>query len=298
MSVIVHMLCALEQSAEHKLRFVKRIVGKLVHYRLMVPNGKFYLGQLIKVSFSESGDDMEKVVRMTEWARAEAWYWRNVMAFCGRRTRIPDPLYCLPPWTLRAHTDAAGGSRLHMGYGAGAVLGKEWWCYLPWGDSINQGRLHSDGKRLDRKMSAWELLGPLMVLTAGVELVKGKALVIPVDNQGSVSIFRKGWCTGCSLATTLALAISEVAASIDCRLEVVKIRRCSNAEASAADAISKADWSRFRLLMPGASPSPAKIPAALVSWVRHPVADRNLGEKILGEMGLIRTILGHRESYY
>ena len=146
-------------------------------------------------------------------------------------------------------------------------------------------------------MSALELVGPLMVLTAGVELVRGKALVIPVDNQGSVSIYRKGWCSSCSLATTLALAISEVAASIDCRLEVVKIRRCSNAEALAADAVSKADWTLFRQLMPGATPGPAKIPTALVSWVNSPVADRNLGQKILREMGLVRTILGHRGCY-
>jgi len=177
------------------------------------------------------------------------------------------------------------------------VLGEEWWCYLPWGDRINQGKLHNDQKRLDCKMSAWELVGPLMVLTAGVELVKGKSLVIPVDDQGSVSIFKKGWCSGCSLATTLALAISEVVASIDCKLEIVKIKRCSNVQASAADAVSKADWARFRRLMPGALPGPAAVPQALVSWVHSPVADRNLGERILAQMGRVRTILGHRENY-
>ena len=293
-AVIVHMLGLLEQTGEHKLSFLKRIVGKLVHYRLMVPNGKFYLGQLVKVS---QGEDLEEVVRVTDWARAEAWYWRHVMPFCGQRTRLPDPEYCLPPWTLRAHTDAAGGSRQHCGYGAGAVLGEEWWCYLPWGDWINQGRLHADGKRLDCKMSAWELVGPLMILTAGVELVKGRSLVVPVDNQDLVSIFQKGWCSGCSLATTLALAISEVAASIDCKLEIVKIKRCGNVPASAADAVSKADWARFRRLMPGASAAPAVVPQALVSWVHSPVADRNLGQKILGQMGRVRTILGHRDNF-
>ena len=198
---------------------------------------------------------------------------------------------------MRAHTDAAGGSRVHCGYGAGAVLGEEWWCYLPWGDKINQGRLHSDNKRLDSKMSAWELIGPLLVLSAGVELVKGRSLVIPVDNQGSVSIFKKGWCTGCSLATILALAISEVAASIDCKLEIVKISRCSNVPASAADAISETEWARFWRLMPGASAAPSVVPLALLSWVQDPVADRNLGQKILAQMGLVRTILGHRENY-
>ena len=296
-AIIIDMLCSLEKTSEHKLRFLKRIVGKLIHYRLMVPNGKFYLGQLIQVSKSIPGEDLEKVVKMTDWARAEAWYWRNVMAYCGHRTRLPDPSYCLPPWTLRAHTDAAGGSTVHLGYGAGAVLGEQWWCYLPWGDKINGSHLHSDGKRLGCKMSVLELLGPLMVLSAGVELVRGRSLVIPVDNQGSVSIYKKGWCSGCSLATTLALAISEVAASIDCKLEIVKIRRCSNGPSSAADAVSKAEWSRFRKLMPGATPGPAVVPRALARWVHSPVADRNLGQKILTELGLVRTILGHRDNF-
>ena len=99
------------------------------------------------------------------------------------------------------------------------------------------------------------------------------------------------------MATTLALAISEVAASIDCKLEIVKIRRCSNVPASAADAISKREWARFRRLMPGASAAPAVVPLALVSWVQNPVADRDLGQKILAQMGLVRTILGHRENF-
>ena len=67
--------------------------------------------------------------------------------------------------------------------------------------------------------------------------------------------------------------------------------------ASAADAISKAEWTRFRRLMPGASVAPAKVPLALVSWVQDPVADRDLGQKILAQMGLVRTILGHRDNY-
>ena len=49
--------------------------------------------------------------------------------------------------------------------------------------------------------------------------------------------------------------------------------------------------------MPGASAAPAVVPLALVSWVQDPVADRNLGQKILAQMGLVRTILGHRENY-
>ena len=113
---------------------------------------------------------------------------------------------------------------------------------MPWGEVINSDQLYVDGKRMSCKMSAWELLGPLLVLTAGVELVRNRSLIVMVDNSGSVAIYKKGWCTSCMLCTTLALAISEVSAAINCRLEIVKVMRCSTVGAEAADAISKADF--------------------------------------------------------
>ena len=168
---------------------------------------------------------------------------------------------------------------------------------MPWGPAINRGKVYRDGVRLDCKMSAWELVGPLMVLTAGVEMVKGRSLVIRVDNAGSVSIFKKGWCTSCMLCTTLVLAISEVSASIHCRIEIVKIRRCSDNPSSAADAISKADWRRFRSLMPGADLEPAKLPVTLLKWVQDPVEDRTLGRRILREMDIKRSVFGDYKEY-
>ena len=234
---------------------------------------------------------------MTDWARSEAWFWRIMLPFCGGRTPCPDPDYCLPPWTLRGWTDAAGGTMGHQGYGLGGVIGEHWWVYLPWGRSINSGELYTDGGRLDCKMSAWELLAVLVLVSAGAELVRGNSLVVPVDNQGSVSIYQKGWCTSCMLSTTIAVALSEVAASLDCKLEVVKVRRCSTREAEAADAISKADWRRHRRLMPQSNHGLAMVPVTLSKWVEDPVEDRTLGERILRELGVRKSILGHHRSY-
>ena len=178
----------------------------------------------------------------------------------------------------------------------GGVMGEHWWFYLPWGSKINSGELY-DGSRLDCALSAWELLGPLVLISAGVEHVRGKSLVVPVDNQGSVSIYAKGWCTSCMLSTTVALALSEVATAIDCRLEVVKVRRCSTRQAEAADAISKADWRRFRKLMPQSRLGPAMVPVTITNWIQNPVEDPHLGERILRELGVRKTMLGHHSNY-
>ena len=75
LGVIVQMLIMLEKEDTLKLGFAKSIVGKLIHYRMMVPNGKFYLGQLIRISKSGPKDSMEREFKMTDWARHEAWFW-------------------------------------------------------------------------------------------------------------------------------------------------------------------------------------------------------------------------------
>ena len=68
-------------------------------------------------------------------------------------------------------------------------------------------------------------------------------------------------------------------------------------EAEAANAISKADWHRFRRLMPRVSLGPVRVPRALVQWVHNPMEDHHLGERILRELGVRRSILGHHGDY-
>jgi hypothetical protein len=297
MAVILGMLRELEGGQTVGLGFVKSLTGKLVHYRLMVPLGKYHLGQLIRMGISGSEDSMEKEVLLTEWSRAEAAYWGRMLPFCGRRTLLPDPDFQLPRWSLTADTDAAGGSTNGLGYGAGGVLGGTFWCYVAWGEAINTGVIYRDGVRLDCKMSAWELLGPLLLLTAGARLIRGKCLIVRVDNAGSVAIYKKGWCTSCMLCTTLVLAISEVAAALGCRLEIRKVTRCSTEGSRAADAISKGDFIKFRRIKPRSTLDPAPVPRSLTEWVRNPVEDMDLGKKLLGELGLRRNEFGHHSSF-
>ena len=295
--VRVEMLLQLEEGREHTLLFLKRITGKLMAYRRLVPQGRFHLGQLVKASTSGSNCDMGRIVTVSDWARYEAWFWRTMLPFCAHRARLPDPDFHLPPWTLHAYTDSAGGVPRGWGRGAGAVMEDGWWSYLPWGDVINSHRVFEDGVMYRCKMSAWELVGPLLVLTAGMEKVRDRSLVVPVDNDGSVKIYKKGWCTSCILCSTLALAISEIAAAINCRIEIVQITRCSTRLAEAADAISKGDIRKLRSLVPNTSPAPARVPKVLISWVANPVGDRKLGEKLLAEMRVAKNLLGHQTAF-
>jgi hypothetical protein len=128
-------------------------------------------------------------------------------------------------------------------------------------------------------MSALELLGPLLVLAAGARQVRGLELRIWVDNIGSCNIWRHGYSNTCRLSTTVVKAIGEIAAGLGCHVDVQKVTRCSSAGTRMADALSKADFRRFR-----AEPAGATVPLSMMAWVARPVIEDELGTRILREL--------------
>ena len=145
-----------------------------------------------------------------------------------------------------------------------------------------------DGGKLGRKLSALELVGPLICVAAGNGWCRNRPVRIWVDNAGSVLIWEKGYSNSCALCTTLVKAIAAVAAGIGCQLYIQKIRRCSSPGAVMADAISKADFNLFRRTAlehrwPLAV-GPARVPGTLLRWIDRPVVSDSLGHEILDEL--------------
>ena len=91
---------------------------------------------------------------------------------------------------------------------------------------------------------------------------------------------------------TILSAMNEVAIGLNVDIFLEKIRRCSNEQAEAADALSKADFVTFRKNMPRANPGPHRVPYALLKWIQNPQPDRFLGLKILAEMARNTLVLG------
>ena len=93
----------------------------------------------------------------------------------------------MPAWTREVFTDAAGGTLDSVGRGCGSVS-EEWWFYVPWTWKINAGVKVADGKKLSRKLSAFELVGPLVAMAAAPDRWRGQVVRFWVDNAGSVRI--------------------------------------------------------------------------------------------------------------
>ncbi len=91
------------------------------------------------------------------------------------------------------------------------------------------------------------------------------------------------------------------AAAIGCRLEVVKITRCSSDGAKMADQLSKARFAQFRQTAAAADwkldVAPARIPSVLLSWLDRPYPCDALGGEILKEIGAQVPLAGYSEGY-
>jgi hypothetical protein len=260
------------------------LVGRLIHYAPLVPGGRFNIGHLVKAS--SISQDRNFPVPVTGDMKRQLTFWWIILRATDGLASIPTPPHQLPPWAVEFYTDAAGGSMMSIGQGTGGV-GPNFWFMVPWGRKINSSMRSEEGRQLRKKLSALELVGPLICLASGSAICRSKPVRIWVDNAGSVAIWRKGYSSSCSLCTTLVAAISRIAAALGATVNIEKITRCSNTGAELADELSKGRLQGFKSRLPAnwfLPTEPAWIPPAILQWIADPVSRPDLGDRILVDL--------------
>jgi hypothetical protein len=273
-------------------RQAKSIVGKLIHIKALLPAAKYNICHIMRLgAAAENGDDLDATfVQLDAQCKRQLWHWILLLQACPGWIGIPPT--CRPmPWAEQVYTDAAGGTLDRLGAGVGGVSGS-WWFYVPWPKVINGGGWRIEGKKVSRKLSALELIGPLVAVTAGHSRFANKQVTVWVDNAGSVAIWDKGYSTRCPLSSTIVTTIHAVAAAIGCTVHIQKIRRCSNAPAAAADALSKAQFQQARAFT-HLDIAPAAIPPSLLRWINRPNPSDDLAHVILKDISRSALVLNY-----
>ena len=265
-------------------REIQSVIGRIIHVRPLLLDGRLHVDHLMRLQSLTM--DPEQMVALTDEFKRQLHFWLVMLLACSGRSAIPT-LYVLPAWAVDCFSDAAGGSRESPGRGVGAVVpALLWWSFVQRSEDLNRGRLRCEGMKIARKLSALELLGPLLILAAAAERVRGLELRFWVDNSGSCNIWKHGYSNSCRLSTTVVKAIGEVAAGLGCRVDICKVTRCSSPGTVMADALSKSDFSRFRGVpeAAGLPAAPAVVPRALLAWIARPDVRDDLGSRILREI--------------
>ena len=269
------------------------LVGRIIHYCPLVPCGRFNIHHLIRIN--SISKNKRHWVPIDALVKRQLSFWKLMLRVSSGFTAIPRPVGRVPAWAMEFFTDAAGGSTASVGLGCGGVSG-EWWFFVPWGRKINCG-VKWDSKKLSQKMSALELVGPLICLASRPDVVRNSAVRIFVDNSGSVRIWEKGYSNRCSLCTSLVSAIGTVAAALGCQVAIDKVARCSSPGSLLADALSKAAFVKFHdIASVNAWPlavEPGWVPPSILRWIASPSNVGDLGEDVLLDIWLRHHVLGY-----
>jgi hypothetical protein len=279
-------------AGEISARQAKSVVGKLIHVKALLPAAKYNIGHIMRLGAAAGPDaDLDNtLVEVSAECKRQIWHWILLLQACPGWISIPKECHPMP-WAEQVFTDAAGGSMDRLGAGIGGVC-NTWWFYIPWPKAVNAGGWRVDGKKVGRKLSALELIGPLVAVAAGHRRFANRHATVWVDNAGAVAIWDKGYSTRCRLSSTIVTTIHAIAAAIGCTLHIQKIRRCSNDFASAADALSKAQFAAARNFT-RLDTEPAAIPTALLKWVNAPNPSDDLAHDILRELSKTWPVLNY-----
>ena len=185
---IVAALRAAAESTSLAAKEVQSLAGKLINIRPLIPAGKFNIDYIMAALAESSGAD---IVVLSGECKRQLKFWETAVVACNGGLSIPVIGEELPPWAVNVYTDAAGGTLDSAGRGTGGVMGSSWF-YVPWSTGVNGGFVKVDGKKVGRKLSALELIGPLIAMVVFGEACRRWPVNIWVDNAGSVGVWRKG----------------------------------------------------------------------------------------------------------
>ncbi len=286
---LIQSACA---AAEWAAKDVKSLVGKLIHIKALIPSSRFNADHIM--AWLAASNTQDRVPIPAE-CKKQLQFWRLLLLTCNNRMAIPETLQISPAWALNVFCDAAGGSLDSPGRGSGGVCGPIWY-YHQWHPSINGGIKKWDGKKVSRKLTALELMGPLIFLCCSPDAFRRQPVDFWIDNAGSVAVWKKGYSPHCSLSTTIVKAASTIAAALGCNMTLRKITRCSNTGAKLADSLSKANFAEFFGLADAHSwdlcQEPLRIPLPLLAWLTNPRADDDLGATLTNHMRTHTELIG------
>jgi hypothetical protein len=159
---------------------VKKIAGKILHIKPLIPAGKFHIDAIMKWLADSNRVDQ---VTLQPQARQQLQFWTVLLRATSGNTAIPYPFDKPPAWAINAYTDAAGGSATNPASGSGGVM-DDWWFWYPWAKRLQHGILKHEGKKISRKLSVLELIGPLIIVSANFHQCRYRPVTVWVDNFG------------------------------------------------------------------------------------------------------------------
>lgn len=243
---ILNVLRSVRRHRKVRQRDLLSLVGKLVHAAKCVPAGRSFFRRLLDAAYT--------VRRPHHWISLTAstkrdidWWLAFLPSWNGSAPMLPP--HWTPPSQLHLSTDAS-----QTGYGG--VCDRQWFAAawppatLDWCPSM-----------------AWMEMFPIVVACyVWGPAWRGQRVTFHCDNEGVVGACAKGWSRDPRLMSLLR-QMWFIAAT---NAFVCRVQHVAGHDNSSADALSRLQLDRFRVLQPTAVQTPTPVPAAVRRFLEEP----------------------------
>ena len=243
---LIQLLEETRASRTIRQRRLLSLVGKLIHAVKCIPAGRSFFRRLLDTA--HTAQRPHHWVTMSTDTRRDVNWWLSILPTWNGSAPLLHP-HWTPPAHLHLHTDAST-------VGHGGHCGPDWFSQ-PWPAAT---------LRWASSISWLEMIPILTVCLLWGHRWQGMRVSIHCDNAGVVGAWSKGWSRDRRLMSLIRQTLF-VAASRSFDLRVVHVPGTDN---SSADALSRLQISRFRLLHPAAAAEPTPVPPGMTAFLEAP----------------------------
>ena len=270
---------------------LESLIGKITHYMVLVPFGKWERSWLLE-SINSPRSDASKFISLEGIALEQLRWWIGSIHLARVGDKIPDPRRFVPRVYLAMFPDAAGGSEdRRAGCGSWFQTSEQNpWIYMAWPKLVQTNMAGSAGVTFGKKLTTLEGFAALVGLVSEPDLVRNKRLIIFTDNAGLFFAYASGH-SRCKFAHTICKALHYVGRALNVDIWVEKTPRRSGVGEVVADELSKGNVEVARGLMGDPCLSMSRMSTVLANWIQDPFESRLLGEMIMDELSEFTSVL-------
>jgi hypothetical protein len=266
---------------------MEKLAGRLSNFSQMCPFLLAFKRPLNKL-LAEFGEDYDIMLPVPNDLKNDLKIWLEVVAYSCTWMPICREIEAPPLGVMYFTSDAAGGTGRDDWLGV-ASLGhlddKSFWylCRGKWPMSVRWW-VDEKGASLASKMTSLEFIGLLLPVLTVPNAVRGKNLVLGVDNASVVFGWRNRAVKGDLLASSLIRALHLVSVFLECRIFVEHVPRMSSHASIIADSMTRSSTATADVWANVVGVKVMKRPNVLWKWLRNPTVDWNLGLKLIDDL--------------
>jgi len=269
------------------LKQMEELHGRLDNFGQMAPFLQAFKRPLNDL-LAAFGKDYDTLLPVPKELIEDLRVWAAVAVSATEWQPIEQPLRRPPTDALKFVSDAAGGTGNEEWVGV-ASLGlnedKGYWflCTGEWPPTILSGK-DEKGAALASKTTLLETVGLLLPLLTAPDELRGRNVVLGVDNIAVYFAWLNRSSKGDQLASCLIRALHTVSAFLECRIFVEHVPRCTTEASSLADSLTRASTATKDRWAQVEGVRRETLPKKLADWLENPVVDWQLGFKLVDDL--------------